>query len=107
VKTECLPFSADSAYFPPFSDYLSYTPTVRNSIPFASVPEWVKEEAQRVRYDDVAGDRSATTRKSESQLWRRTKNFANIERLRRGAQTAVTGNKSVCSAVHYILIFKA
>jgi uncharacterized protein YllA (UPF0747 family) len=109
VKTECLPFSQIPHTTRIFLDYLSYNPTVREFYPRSPLfPEWVKEEAQRVRYDDTRRQKVSDTLENQNRNFGSgPKTFANIERLRRGAQTAVTGQQVGLFGGPLFSIFKA
>ncbi|MBI3474106.1 MAG: bacillithiol biosynthesis cysteine-adding enzyme BshC [Acidobacteria bacterium] len=109
MKTQCLPFAQIPHTTRLFLDYLSYKPSVHEFYPRSPLfPEWVKEEAGRVRYDD------ARRQKVSDILERQNRNFgagpktlANIERLRRGAVAAVTGQQVGLFGGPLFSIFKA
>jgi bacillithiol biosynthesis cysteine-adding enzyme BshC len=109
VKTACLPFSQIPHTTRLFLDYLSYQPTVREFYPRSPLfPEWVKDEAQRVRYDDARRQKVSDTLEKQNRNFGAGPNtFANIERLRRGAQTAVTGQQVGLFGGPLFSIFKA
>ena len=105
MKSQCLPFQQIPHSTRLFLDYLSYTPAVRGMYPRSPIfSEWVREEGGQVCYDEV--------RRADSRL-RRTlggasaKTVANIERLRRGALTAVTGQQVGLFGGPLFSIFKA
>ena len=70
-----------------FLDYLSYTPSIREFYPRSPLfPEWVKEEAARVRYDDGRRKIVADILDKQNRTFGAgAKTFANIERLKQGA----------------------
>lgn len=109
MKTQCLPFSQIPHTTRLFLDYLSHTPAVHEFYPRSPLfPEWIKEEAQLVRYDD--GRRRTVSdilEKQNRQLGAGPKTFSNIERLRRGALTAVTGQQVGLFGGPLFSIFKA
>jgi bacillithiol biosynthesis cysteine-adding enzyme BshC len=109
VKTECLPFSQIPHTTRLFLDYLSYHPAVREFYPRSPLfPEWVNEEAERVRYDDARRQKVSDTLENQNRNFGSgPKTFANIERLRRGAQTAVTGQQVGLFGGPLFSIFKA
>src|SRR4030088_1411295 len=95
MKSQFLPFTHIPHTTRLFLDYLSYTPSVRGFYPRSPIfSEWVKEEAQRVSYD--AGRRTKVSEILERQnraFGSSPKTLVNIERLRQGALTAVTGQQ--------------
>ncbi len=109
MKTQCLPFSQIPHTSRLFLDYLSYSPAVHEFYPRSPLfPEWIKEEAGRVQCDDVR--RKAVSDILERQnrsLGAGPKTFANIERLRRGAVVAVTGQQVGLFGGPLFSIFKA
>jgi bacillithiol biosynthesis cysteine-adding enzyme BshC len=109
VKTQCLPFSQVPHTTRLFLDYLSYNPTVREFYPRSPLfPEWVKEEAGRVRYDEARRQKVSNTLENQNRRFGAgPKTFANIERLRRGALTAVTGQQVGLFGGPLFSIFKA
>ena len=109
MKTQCLPFSQVPHTTRLFLDYLSYNPTVREFYPRSPLfPEWVKEEAGRVRYDDARRQIVSNTLENQNRNFGAgPKTFANIERLRRGALAAVTGQQVGLFGGPLFSIFKA
>src|ERR1035441_10976883 len=95
MKAHCLLFQQIPRSTRLFLDYLSYTPSVRGMYPRSPIfSEWIKDEAQSVVYD--AGRRAAvsTVLERQNRGWGASeKTLANIERLRRGALAAVTGQQ--------------
>jgi bacillithiol biosynthesis cysteine-adding enzyme BshC len=56
--------------------------------------DWVKDEAQRVVYDAARRSKASAVLERQNRAWGASpKTLANIERLRRGALTAVTGQQ--------------
>src|SRR5262245_6700212 len=109
VKTQCLPFSQIPHTEHLFLDYLSYSPSVQTFYPRSPLfPEWIKDEAQRVRYDD--GRRHIVSEILERQnraFGSGTKTLENIERLKRGALATVTGQQVGLFGGPLFSIFKA
>jgi bacillithiol biosynthesis cysteine-adding enzyme BshC len=109
MKSQCLPFTQIPHTTRLFLDYLSYTPSVRGFYPRSPIfSEWVNEEAQRVSFD--AGRRVKVSEILERQnraLGSSPKTLSNIERLRRGALTAVTGQQVGVFGGPLFSIFKA
>ena len=93
MKTQCLPFSQVPHTTPLFLDYISYNPTVREFYPRSPLfPEWVNDEAGRVRYDGTRRQKVSTTLENQNRRFGAgPKTFANIARLKQGALAAVTG----------------
>jgi len=95
MKAQCLPFQQIPHTTRLFLDYLSYTPSVRGMYPRSPIfSEWVKEESQRVVYDAARRGKVSEILERQNRAWGASaKTLANIERLRRGALTAVTGQQ--------------
>jgi bacillithiol synthase len=109
VKTQCLPFSQVPHTTRLFLDYLSYNPTVREFYPRSPLfPEWVKDEAGRVRYHDTRRQKVSNTLENQNRNFGAgPKTFANVERFRRGALAAVTGQQVGLFGGPLFSIFKA
>lgn len=109
MKAQCLPFQQIPHTTRLFLDYLSYSPSVQTFYPRSPLfPEWVKEEAPRVRYDDARRRTVSDILERQNRAWGAgPKTLANIERLRRGALAAVTGQQVVLFGGPLFSIFKA
>lgn len=109
MKSQCLPFTQIPHTTRLFLDYLSYTPTVREMYPRSpNFSEWVKDEAQRVVYDPTRRSRVAEILERQNRAWGASEQtLANIERLRRGALAAVTGQQVGLFGGPLFSIFKA
>jgi len=113
MKSQCLPFTQIPHTTRLFLDYLSYTPSIRGFYPRSPIfSEWVKEESQRVVYDDAYGDarrlKVSDILERQNRAWGASaKTLANIERLRRGALAAVTGQQVGLFGGPLFSIFKA
>ena len=109
MKTQCLPFAQIPHTTRLFLDYLSYSPAVREFYPRSPMfPEWVKDEAGRVRYDDERRQMVSEILERQNRKWGAgAKTLANIERLKRGALTAVTGQQVGLLGGPLFSIFKA
>jgi bacillithiol biosynthesis cysteine-adding enzyme BshC len=109
VKAHCLPFSQIPHTSRLFLDYLSYSPSLQPFYPRSPLfPEWIQEEAARVRYDDERRLQVCDILERQNRVWNRgPKTFANIERLRKGALAAVTGQQVGLFGGPLFTIFKA
>ena len=95
MKSQCLPFTQIPHVTRLFLDYLSYAPSVRGMYPRSPIfSEWVKDEAQRVVYDSARRAKVSEILERQNRAWgASSKTLANIERFRRGALAAVTGQQ--------------
>ena len=109
MKAQCLPFAQVPHTPRLFLDYLSYAPAVQQFYPRSPLfPEWIKEEAGRVQYDEARRQKVSEILESQNRKWEGgSKTFANIERLKRGALTAVTGQQVGLFGGPLFSIFKA
>jgi bacillithiol biosynthesis cysteine-adding enzyme BshC len=109
MKAQCLPFTQIPHTSRLFLDYLSYTPTVRGVYPRSPIfSEWVKDESQRVAYDAARRAKVSEILERQNRAWGASaKTLANIERFRRGALAAVTGQQVGLFGGPLFSIFKA
>jgi bacillithiol synthase len=109
LKAQCLAFSEIPHSTPLFLDYLFDRPSVREFYPRpARFSEWVKDEAQLVRYDEGRRRKVADILERQNRVWGASpKTLASIDRLRRGAVTAVTGQQVGLFGGPLFSIFKA
>ena len=109
MKAQCLPFQQIPHTTRLFLDYLSYTPSVRGMYPRSPIfSEWVKDEAQRVVYDAARRGKVSEILERQNRAWgASTKTLANLERFRRGALAAVTGQQVGLFGGPLFSIFKA
>lgn len=109
MMAQCLPFTQIPHSTRLFLDYLSYTPSVRALYPRSPVfSEWVKDEAPRVVYDATRRSKVSEILERQNRSWGASpKTLANIERLRRGALAAVTGQQVGLFGGPLFSIFKA
>jgi len=109
MKAQCLPFQQIPHTTRLFLDYLSYTPSVRGMYPRSPIfSEWVKDESQRVAYDAARRGKVSEILERQNRAWGASpKMLANIERLRRGALAAVTGQQVGLFGGPLFSIFKA
>ncbi len=113
MKSQCLPFQQIPHTTRFFLDYLSYTPSVRGFYPRSPIfSEWLKDESQLVGgsagYDAARRARVSEILERQNRAWGSSaKTLANIERLKRGALTAVTGQQVGLFGGPLFSIFKA
>jgi bacillithiol biosynthesis cysteine-adding enzyme BshC len=109
MKSQCLPFQQIPHTTRLFLDYLSYTPSVRGLYPRSPIfSEWVKEESQHVVYEAARRGKVSEILERQNRAWGASpKALANIERFRRGALAAVTGQQVGLFGGPLFSIFKA
>ena len=109
MTSQCLPFQQIPHTTRLFLDYLSYTPSVHKMYPRSPMfSEWVKDEAQRVVYDAARRAKVSEILERQNRAWGASpKTLANLERLRRGALAAVTGQQVGLFGGPLFSIFKA
>jgi len=109
MKSQCLPFQQIPHTTRLFLDYLSYTPSVRSFYPRSPIfSEWVKDESQRVGYDAARRGKVSEILERQNRAWGASaKTLANIDRFKRGALVAVTGQQVGLFGGPLFSIFKA
>jgi bacillithiol synthase len=109
MKSQCLPFQQIPHTTRLFLDYLSYTPSVRGMYLRSPIfSEWAKDEASRVVYDDSRRAKVSEVLERQNRAWGASaKTLANIERFRRGALAAVTGQQVGLFGGPLFSLFKA
>ena len=109
VKSQCLPFDQIPHTSPLFSDFLSYSPQIRQFYPRSPRPaEWMKSEAASLRYDSTRRQRVADILERQNKAWGASaKSLANIDRLRKGAFAMVSGQQVGLFGGPLMTIFKA
>ena len=95
MKSECLPFSQIPHTTQLFTDFLSAYDKVQKFYPRpAFFHQWLNEEAQRIRYDQARREQVSAILQRQNQSWQASsRTLENIDRLRRGAAAAVTGQQ--------------
>jgi bacillithiol biosynthesis cysteine-adding enzyme BshC len=95
VKADCLPFAQIPHTTRLFTDFLSYSPNVRQFYPKSpNLSEWLKQETPTERYDDARRRRVSDVLERQNKSWAASsKTLANIARLRAGASAVVTGQQ--------------
>jgi bacillithiol synthase len=109
VNSQCLPFSQVPHTSRLFSDFLSYSPNVRQFYRRSPRPgEWLKEEASCLRYDSARRERVSDILARQNRAWGTSeKTLANIDRLRKGASAMVSGQQVGLFGGPLMTIFKA
>ncbi|MBZ5503290.1 MAG: bacillithiol biosynthesis cysteine-adding enzyme BshC [Acidobacteriia bacterium] len=95
MKAQCLPFQQIPHSTRLFLDYLSYVPALREMYPRSPLfSEWFRDEASRVPNDDARRRKVSDILERQNRAWgASSKTLTNIDRLRRGALAAVTGQQ--------------
>ena len=93
MKSHCLPFSQIPHTTRLFLDLLAYTPQIQPFYPRSPhFQEWISEEAARIAYDPSRRERVTAILERQNQSWNASsKTLTNLDRLRNGARTVVTG----------------
>jgi bacillithiol synthase len=109
MKSQCLPFQQIPHSTRLFLDYLSYAPSVRGMYPRSPIfSEWAKDESGRGAYDAARRGKVSAILERQNRAWGASpKTLANVERLRCGALTAVTGQQVGLFGGPLFSIFKA
>jgi len=109
VKSECLPFTQIPHTTKLFTDFLSYTPAVRSFYPRSPhFREWVQQENPNHRYDQQRRHAVTDVLRRQNEHWgASSKTLENLERFRRGACVAVTGQQVGVFGGPLFSIFKA
>lgn len=95
MKAHCLPFTQIPHTSRLFLDLLAYTPSARTFYPRSPhFSEWLKDEAGKISYDPARRKRVADILERQNRSWNASdKTLANLNRLRNGAATLVTGQQ--------------
>ena len=95
MKAHCLPFEQIPDSTRLFTDFLQYSPNVQPFYPHsANFNEWVREQASALQYDTPRREQVSEILKRQNTSWNASpQTLANIERLRKGAAAAVTGQQ--------------
>jgi bacillithiol biosynthesis cysteine-adding enzyme BshC len=109
VRAQCLPFSQIPHTTKLFSDFLSNSPKVQNFYPRSPYfQEWLKDEAQKIRYDSARRENVADILERQNRSWGASaRTLDNIARFRGGAAVAVTGQQVVLFGGPAFSIYKA
>jgi bacillithiol biosynthesis cysteine-adding enzyme BshC len=95
VKAHCLPFAQIPHTTPLFLDLLAYTPDVQPFYPRSPhFHEWMREQAAQIAYDPSRRERVTAILERQNKEWNASaKTLTNLDRLRNGARTVVTGQQ--------------
>src|SRR5216684_9317325 len=95
VRAQCLPYSEIPHTNRLFTDFLSYSPSVKPFYPHSPhFSEWSKEQASSLRYDASRRERVSAILERQNAAWGAgSETLENINRLRRGASAVVTGQQ--------------
>jgi bacillithiol synthase len=95
VKAQCLPFAQIPHTTRLFTDFLAYSPSVRQFYPQSPhFSEWSKAEASNLKYDSARRERVSAILERQNTSWNASpQTIANLGRLRRGAAAVVTGQQ--------------
>jgi len=109
VKAHCLPFSQIPHTTRLFLDFLAYSPKVQFFYPRSPFfSEWMRDEAAKISYDSSRRERVTTILERQNRSWgASSKTLTNLERLRKGAATIVTGQQVGLFGGPMFAIYKA
>jgi len=95
VKSHCLPFSQIPHTTRLFLDLLAYAPQVQSFYPRSPYfHEWLKDEVGKISYEPSRRERTTQILERQNKSWNASeKTLANLDRLRKGASTIVTGQQ--------------
>ena len=109
VNAHCIPFQQIPHTTRLFLDYLSCSPSVEQFYPRSPMfSDWVRDEARRVQYNERRREKVSGILERQNRAWEASvKTLANVDRLRRGALTTVTGQQVGLFGGPLFSIFKA
>jgi len=95
VKAQCLPFAQIPHTTRLFTDFLSYSPSVRPFYPYSPhFSEWLKGQASSLQYDPSCRERVSAILQRQNESWGAgPETLKNIQRLREGSAAVVTGQQ--------------
>ena len=95
MKSHCLPFSQIPHTTRLFLDLLAYAPQVQSFYPRSPYfYEWLKDEVGKISYEPSRRERTTQILERQNKSWNASeKTLANLDRLRKGASTIVTGQQ--------------
>ena len=95
MKAQCLPFTQIPHTTRLYTDFLSYSPSVRPFYPNSPhFSEWLKAQASALQYDPSRREQVSSILEKQNTSWGAgSQTLANINRLRQGAAAVVTGQQ--------------
>ncbi|MFY9950304.1 MAG: bacillithiol biosynthesis cysteine-adding enzyme BshC [Candidatus Sulfotelmatobacter sp.] len=95
MKSQCLPFAQIPHTTRVFTDFLSYSPAVRQFYPHSPhFNEWFKAQASNIKYEPARRERVSAILERQNKSWDASpKTLSNIKRFRAGAAAIVTGQQ--------------
>jgi bacillithiol biosynthesis cysteine-adding enzyme BshC len=95
VKSQCLPFAQIPHTTRVFTDFLSYSPAVRQFYPHSPhFNEWFKAQASNIKYEPARRERVSAILERQNKSWDASpKTLSNVKRFRAGAAAIVTGQQ--------------
>ncbi len=109
MRAQCLPFTQIPQTTRLFTDFLSYSASVRPFYPHSPhFSEWVKAQASTLQYDPARREKvSAILERQNLSLGASPQTLSNIRRFRRGAAAVVTGQQVGLFGGPMFAIYKA
>jgi len=109
VKSECLPFSQIPHTTKLFTDFLSYSPKVREFFPHSPrFSEWFRDERAVLGYLSDRRERVCAALERQNSAWSASsKTIENITRMKAGASAVVTGQQVGLFGGPLFSLFKA
>ena len=109
VKAQCLPFGQIPHTTRLFTDFLDYSPAVKQFYPRSPYfQKWMQEEASHISYDNTRRQRVADILERQNRSWNASaQTLSSVERLRNGAAAVVTGQQVGLFGGPMFAIYKA
>ena len=109
MRAQCLPFAQIPQTTRLFTDFLSYSPSVRPFYPHSpQFSEWVKAQASTLQYDPARREKVSAILERQNSSWGASpQTLSSIRRLRQGAAAVVTGQQVGLFGGPMFAIYKA
>ncbi len=109
MRAQCLPFAQIPQTTRLFTDFLSYSPSVRPFYPHSPhFSEWVKAQASTLQYDPARREKVSAILERQNSSWGASpQTLSSIRRLRQGAAAVVTGQQVGLFGGPMFAIYKA